>query len=1151
MRRSFFSVRSAGAAFAIGAALALTPALAFAEGTPTVVPTPQSMEVGSGSVSLADGVNVVDDGADEDAVAALEEVLADAGVTVSDAAKTTIYLGETDDAAQTAAATELSLDASDLGAEGYVLGASSETGTIVLNGADGDGSFYAVQTLAQLIDDSSVPDVSITDEPEMAHRGVIEGFYAGDGAGWTWEDRQNQLEYYGETKLNTYIYAPKDDPYHRANWRDPYPAEQLAKMEKLVQIADENKVDFVFAISPGNTIDLESESDFEALVSKCETMYKLGVRHFAIFFDDISLTGSDPGTQQAELLNRFQTEFLDEKGDCSPLVTVPTKYDSLAMTNTPEEGSSFNEYSNHFAETLDDRIEVLYTGPAVVPEGIPAENVDLVKELYGDRLGIWWNYNCNDFLRNKLCLGPMYGLDNELGEKTDYFVSNPMGWAELNKVSEATAADYSWNTDVYDADASLEAAVPYVYGDGELGQAMMVFADHSTRMVGGSNSSGRADAPETRALMDTVLKKAAAVDDLADDADVAALRAEFDAMVEAGNYLAEHSAEVDSTNTGGTHSPVANFQKLTSVGEADKVALDLLIAKVEQNEEQVQSLTTQLNSLKSSLSSGKVLSEQCGVKFVDDVLSYEIEPTAGFSVSSTFVKPGQEIQLTNESSLSAATYEWSFPGAVPGTSSDEAPTISYAHEGRYTITLTVSNKFGEDVATIENVVTVSEDAPAETTNIALGKTATASGQTGASESADKAVDGLTSTKWCTTGYTQWLQVDLGSTSTITGYSLANAAVGGEGASLNTYAWHVEVSDDGSAWTEVSRVSGNTENQPVVSLPAVQARYVRLTVDKPTNGADSAARIFEFEVYGTQDEVTMPDSYTAPDWTALQTALSGCADLDESVYTAESWKPFAEALAAAQALLDGNYATQDEVNAAATALTEAKDALVVAPVVKDDLQASVDAAGKLEAGDYTAESWAAFQEALEAARAVLADEDATQAEVDAARAALAAAAEGLAEAEPEPGPEPEAKATEMYRLYNKWTGEHFYTASEKERDVLTVVGWTFEGVGWYAPEQGDEVMRLYNPFVDGGDHHYTLDEHEYEALQELGWKGEGLGWYSAEKDAEGAVPLYRQYNPYAETGTHNYTPDENENDTLESLGWVAEGIAWYGVTPADK
>ena len=152
---------------------------------------------------------------------------------------------------------------------------------------------------------------------------------------------------------------------------------------------------------------------------------------------------------------------------------------------------------------------------------------------------------------------------------------------------------------------------------------------------------------------------------------------------------------------------------------------------------------------------------------------------------------------------------------------------------------------------------------------------------------------------------------------------------------------------------------------------------------------------------------------------------------------------------------------------------------------------------------------------------------------------------------EPAPEPEVETAEMYRLYNQWTGEHFYTASANERDVLVSVGWTFEGIGWTAPKQGDEVMRLYNPFVAGGDHHYTLDANEYKELQELGWKGEGLGWYSADKDAEGAVPLYRQYNPYAETGTHNYTPDKNENDTLVELGWKAEGIAWYGVTPAEK
>ena len=217
------------------------------------------------------------------------------------------------------------------------------------------------------------------------------------------------------------------------------------------------------------------------------------------------------------------------------------------------------------------------------------------------------------------------------------------------------------------------------------------------------------------------------------------------------------------------------------------------------------------------------------------------------------------------------------------------------------------------------------------------------------------------------------------------------------------------------------------------------------------------------------------------------------------------------------------------------------------VDKSDLQTSVDAADKLDKGDYTDESWADFQEAYETAQDVLVDKDATQAEVDAALEALETAQDALTK----PEPKPEAEVEEMYRLYNQWTGEHFYTASAEERDALVDKGWDYEGIGWYAPTKGDKVYRLYNPFVDGGDHHYTLDEHEYEALQELGWKGEGLGWFSADKDAEGAVPLYRQYNPYAETGTHNYTPDENENDTLESLGWKAEGIAWYGVTPDKK
>ncbi len=135
---------------------------------------------------------------------------------------------------------------------------------------------------------------------------------------------------------------------------------------------------------------------------------------------------------------------------------------------------------------------------------------------------------------------------------------------------------------------------------------------------------------------------------------------------------------------------------------------------------------------------------------------------------------------------------------------------------------------------------------------------------------------------------------------------------------------------------------------------------------------------------------------------------------------------------------------------------------------------------------------------------------------------------------------------MYRLYNRWSGEHFYTGNPDERAVLVDVGWTDEGVGWYAPEEGASVYRLYNPYAEGGDHHYTMSEGEYDALAKLGWKKEGICWRSAPADSVASEPVLRQYSPYATSGTHNYTVSEAERDALVKIGWIDEDVAWYAV-----
>ncbi|MFR0591628.1 InlB B-repeat-containing protein [Bifidobacterium thermophilum] len=130
---------------------------------------------------------------------------------------------------------------------------------------------------------------------------------------------------------------------------------------------------------------------------------------------------------------------------------------------------------------------------------------------------------------------------------------------------------------------------------------------------------------------------------------------------------------------------------------------------------------------------------------------------------------------------------------------------------------------------------------------------------------------------------------------------------------------------------------------------------------------------------------------------------------------------------------------------------------------------------------------------------------------------------------------------MFRLYNRFTGEHFYTSSSVERDSLVKVGWRSEGTGWVAPVSGAPVYRLYNPYAPGGDHHYTMSTRERDALVKAGWRAEGIGWYSG-----GSVKVLREYNPYARTGTHNYTTDAKEDTALVKAGWRAEGTGWYAV-----
>ena len=134
---------------------------------------------------------------------------------------------------------------------------------------------------------------------------------------------------------------------------------------------------------------------------------------------------------------------------------------------------------------------------------------------------------------------------------------------------------------------------------------------------------------------------------------------------------------------------------------------------------------------------------------------------------------------------------------------------------------------------------------------------------------------------------------------------------------------------------------------------------------------------------------------------INTAKEKLAEKD--AYTPESVKELEEAVEAAQKVYDKEDSTKEEVDAAEKAVQEAQKALVKketpkpeAPVKKEELKVAVEDATKV-VGDkeqYTEESLAALQSAIDKANAVLDNPEATQAEIDAAVKAVKEAKEAL-------------------------------------------------------------------------------------------------------------------------------------------------------------
>ena len=379
---------------------------------------------------------------------------------------------------------------------GYAIEVTPEGHVTVLHNDDA-GWFYAKQTLSQMmvnvagsqdahkdpfphlnirsmLELGDITVGTVVDWPDLPYRGAVEGYY---GIPWSFEGRMSQFRFYGRNKMNLYIYAPKDDPLHHGEGcYQPYPKGKAYELAALVRCAQENRVRFVWAIHPANTVDWsdnEGRTQLDGLCQKLEWMYEIGIRDFGVLVDD-SFGEIGKPERQVQLCNYILENFIRKHPDVNQeLIMCPTGYNK-GWTNA--------EFLTTIGEGLLKDIHIMWTGNTVVHD-ITLEGQQWVNPLVKRPTFIWWNWPCNDFKPSRLSMGRTYGLDQDPDMKNQMsgFVANPMERSEASTVGLFGVANYTWNIQGFESDKTWKDGIARMYPT--CASAMQTFCDHNSYLL--------------------------------------------------------------------------------------------------------------------------------------------------------------------------------------------------------------------------------------------------------------------------------------------------------------------------------------------------------------------------------------------------------------------------------------------------------------------------------------------------------------------------------------------------------------------------------------------------------------------------------------------------------------------------------------------
>lgn len=247
--------------------------------------------------------------------------------------------------------------------------------------------------------------------------GYIEGYY---GKLLNWQERRRIITKLSSCRMNTYLYAPKEDARHRLNWRDKYDDFWRTRFKNFCHYSNKKNIKILAGIAPGLNFNFDYDSiktkhnDFEVLKNKALFLLNSGASNIVLLLDDIPdhFKNSNKlceGFLHAKLVNDLSMSIKKN------IYFVPRIYSDEQIIEKPS-------YLKELAKNLKESIKLFYCGKNIVSHSILNSDLKSISSSFKNKIIFWDNIYANDYCPRKIFLGKWINRDANLN-----ILINPTG----------------------------------------------------------------------------------------------------------------------------------------------------------------------------------------------------------------------------------------------------------------------------------------------------------------------------------------------------------------------------------------------------------------------------------------------------------------------------------------------------------------------------------------------------------------------------------------------------------------------------------------------------------------------------------------------------------------------------------------------------